>query len=101
MNRKRTAKDFYPLTGFTLTAVTDIPDDGTYFTFRNNRGVEIEVLYDGRAVFATEPYGVDQNGNRTQKRSRVIPAPVFLFSSFPDKLFAAPISSLCSSRNIL
>ena len=65
MVQKHTAKDFYSLIGFTLTAVTDITGDGTYFTFRNGRGVEIEVLYDGRAVFATEPYGIDQNGNRT------------------------------------
>lgn len=65
MNRKRTAKDFYSLIGFTLTAVTDISGDGTYFTFRNGRGVEIEVLYDGRKIFITEPYGIDQAGNRT------------------------------------
>ncbi len=60
MNQKRTAADFHSLVGFTLVAVTDVPGDGTYFTFRNNRGVEIEVLYDGRAVFATEPYGINQ-----------------------------------------
>ena len=65
MVQKHTAEDFYSLIGFTLTAVTDIPGDGTYFTFRNGRGVEIEVLYTGQAVYATEPYGIDQNGNRT------------------------------------
>lgn len=65
MVQKHTAKDFYSLVGFTLTAVTDIPGDGTYFTLRNGRGVEIEVLYTGQAIFATEPYGIDRGGNRT------------------------------------
>lgn len=65
MVQKHTAEDFYSLIGFTLTAVTDISGDGTYFTFRNGRGVEVEVLYDGRAVFATEAYGIDRDGNRT------------------------------------
>ena len=64
MNQKRTAADFLSLVGFTLAAVTDIPGDGTYFTFRNGRGVEIEALYDGREIYATEPYGIDRGGNR-------------------------------------
>lgn len=65
MVQKYTAEDFYSLIGFTLTAVTDIPGDGTYFTFRNGRGVEIEILYDGREIYATEAYGIDHGGNRT------------------------------------
>lgn len=64
MDQKHTAEDLRSLIGFTLTAVTDIPGDGTYFTFRNGRGVEIEVLYDGREIYATEPYGIDRGGNR-------------------------------------
>ena len=64
MNEKHTAKDFRLLVGFTLAAVTDVPGDGTYLTFRNGRGVEVEVLYTGQAIYATEPYGVDLGGNR-------------------------------------
>ncbi len=65
MKQKRNVADFFPLIGFTLAAVTDIPDDGTYFTLRNGRRVEVEVLYDGQAIYATEPYGIDRSGNRT------------------------------------
>lgn len=64
MKQKRNAADFCSLVGFTLAAVTDVPGDGTYFTFHNGRGVEIEVLYDGREIYATEAYGIDRDGNR-------------------------------------
>ncbi len=64
LKAKHTASDFQHLIGFTLTATNDVPGDGTYLTFRNGRGVEIEVLYDGRDIYVTEPYGIDANGNR-------------------------------------
>ena len=62
---KTKAADFYPLTGFTVYKVEEVPGDGVYFTFRNNRGVECEMLYTGRELCLTEPYGIDSAGNRT------------------------------------
>lgn len=61
---RHAASDFQSLVGFTLVAASDIPGDGTYLTFRNSRGVEIEALYDGRDIYVTEPYGIDADGNR-------------------------------------
>ena len=64
LNPRHAASDFQQLIGFTLTATSDVPGDGTYLTFRNGRNVEIEALYDGRDIYATEPYGIDAEGNR-------------------------------------
>lgn len=64
LKSKHTASDFQPLIGFTLTATSDVPGDGTYLTFRNGRSVEIEALYDGQDIYVTDPYGIDADGNR-------------------------------------
>lgn len=58
------AEEMFPLIGFTLVKVEDIPEDGLYFTFQNGRNVEIEMLFDGQEIFTTEPYGIDRDGNR-------------------------------------
>lgn len=65
MEQIRNAADLKPLVGFTLVSVTDIDGDGTYLTFQNGRGVEIELLYNGRDQIASEPYGINRKGNRT------------------------------------
>lgn len=64
LSSKHEAEEFYPLIGFTLIKVEDVPEDGLYFTFQNNRNVEIEMLFDGQELFTTQPYGIDQDGNR-------------------------------------
>ena len=64
LTARREAEDFYPLIGFTLVAVEDVPEDGLYFVFRNGRGVELQALFDGQELFVTDPYGIDRDGNR-------------------------------------
>lgn len=50
--------------GFTVAKVENVEGDGIYLTFQNGRGVEIEMLYNGRGIFSTDPYGVDGEGKR-------------------------------------
>ena len=64
LNPRHAASDFRQLIGFTLTATSDVPGDGTYLTFCIGRGVEIEAMYDDRAMYITDPYGIDTYRNK-------------------------------------
>ncbi len=54
--------EFQVLTGFAVYKVEELPGDDIYFTFRNGRGVECGMLYTGRELYLTEPYGIDSKG---------------------------------------
>ena len=56
--------DLCPLIGFAVTGLKKVEGDGIYITLNNGRNCSVEVLYDGRSLFVTAPFGIDRDGNR-------------------------------------